>query len=124
MSSAKPVEPGSEIWRQRVGFHLDQEAGHPPSWWWLSFADPSLPKGSQNLGVCMVEARGAVEAVMVSHSMGCNPGGQVSTTWLPLPPGFRVKPECANRLFVGEDARAVAAEDADVIEPSPGLGVV
>ena len=45
--------------------------------WWLSFADPDQPKGSQFLGVAIVDAVCFEEAVVWSHMLGCNPGGEV-----------------------------------------------
>lgn len=46
-------------------------------WFYLSFADPDLPKGSQFLGACYVEADSEVQAVRTAHARGCNPGGEV-----------------------------------------------
>lgn len=45
--------------------------------WYLSFADPDRPKGSQWLGATVVRASSFMEAVLVSKITGCNPGGQV-----------------------------------------------
>lgn len=50
---------------------------------WLSFADTDLPKGQQFLGVAIVEASSFPEAVMISHMLGFNPGGQVAGTEIP-----------------------------------------
>lgn len=58
--------------------------------WWLSFSDPSAPKGSQFLGVCIIEAPGFIAAVDRAHQLGCNPGGEVLGEELedgdPVPP--------------------------------------
>ena len=48
-----------------------------PVWWWLSFADPTLPVGQQFLGVAIVPAPSFLAAVTVAHQLGCNPGGEV-----------------------------------------------
>lgn len=52
--------------------------------YWLSFADPDLPKGSQFLGVCIVEVDSAhnsvkatADAVAKAREVGANPGGEV-----------------------------------------------
>jgi len=46
-------------------------------WWWLSFADSNLPKGTQFLGACLVRAHGMIEAIRVAHVLEINPGGEV-----------------------------------------------
>jgi len=45
--------------------------------YWLSFADGSLPEGSQFLGACIVRAISDLDAVCVAHRLGINPGGEV-----------------------------------------------
>lgn len=52
--------------------------------WWLSFADASLPTGSQFLGACIVAAETPVAAIKIAHSLGINPGGEV--VWVAIPP--------------------------------------
>ena len=49
----------------------------PEKWVWLSFADGTLPEGSQFLGVCIVRASGVFDGSMACHMMGINPGGEV-----------------------------------------------
>ena len=44
--------------------------------WWLSFADGSLPEGSQFLGAVIVRAKTFLEAVKVAHILEINPGGE------------------------------------------------
>lgn len=46
--------------------------------WWLSFADPTRPKGQQFLGVCIVEAVDEISAIKVAHALSINPGGEVA----------------------------------------------
>jgi len=45
--------------------------------YWLSFADPELPKGSQFLGVVIVRSNDFITAVAYTHAKGINPGGEV-----------------------------------------------
>lgn len=45
--------------------------------WWLSFADPKLPKGKQFLGACIVSGEDMIDAVAMAHALKINPGGQV-----------------------------------------------
>ncbi len=44
---------------------------------WMSFADPDKPSGSQFLGVALVDANSLPEAMTISHMSGCNPGGEI-----------------------------------------------
>lgn len=44
---------------------------------WLSFADPKLPKGKQFLGAVVIRADDMIEAIKRSHFLGINPGGEV-----------------------------------------------
>ncbi len=46
-------------------------------WHWLSFADSALPKGTQFLGAVLVKAPDFITAVMQTHALGLNPGGEV-----------------------------------------------
>lgn len=45
---------------------------------WLSFCDPDLPKGTQFLGIAIIEAPCFELAVPISHLEGCNPGGEIA----------------------------------------------
>lgn len=55
----------------------------PLTWWWLSFADATRPKGQQNLGVAIVKATCSADAMRVSWRTGCNPGGEVMSVRVP-----------------------------------------
>lgn len=48
-------------------------------WWWLSFADET-----GNLGVAVVPGDDEMTAVLVSHNLGINPGGEIQMFELPL----------------------------------------
>jgi hypothetical protein len=48
------------------------------TYFWLNFIDPDLPEESDFLGAAIVAADDFVEAVKHAHTMGCNPGGEVS----------------------------------------------
>jgi hypothetical protein len=81
--------------------------------WWLSFADPGLPEGSQFLGVVILEAAGLADAVTKSHLLGLNPGGEI----LGYPvPGW-IPREWQGRLLTKEEAVA-ADETLDVVDPA------
>lgn len=54
--------------------------------WWLSFA-----KEDGHAGCCMVEAPEFLMAVMQSHVLGCNPGGECQGIELPDGPEVRAE---------------------------------
>jgi hypothetical protein len=47
------------------------------SFWWLSFCEPTRPRGRKFLGGCIVEAEDMAEAIAEAWRHGCNPGGEV-----------------------------------------------
>jgi hypothetical protein len=53
------------------------------SWFYMSFADPKLPTGTQFLGGCYVQADSLSDAVTRSHVLGINPGGEIKIWELP-----------------------------------------
>jgi hypothetical protein len=63
---------------------------------WLSFCDDELPKGSQFLGVCIVEAHNFVDAVRKAHALDINPGGEVRGVAFD---GIEVPPEYIEKLL-------------------------
>jgi hypothetical protein len=52
-------------------------------YWWLSFADPDRPEGQQFLGCVITEAVDFLSAVIKSHRLSINPGGEVQAVVLP-----------------------------------------
>lgn len=74
---------------------------------WLSFADGNLPKGAQFLGVVIVDAPDFLGAVMRTHALGINPGGEV--VGVPVPPGGRLPSDCKDRLLTRAEAEAADA---------------
>ena len=81
------------------------EGDYANEWWWLSFADGDLPKGSQFLGVAIVRGWGILAATIRAHALGINPGGEVAGVQIPLErlpdPSFR------ERLLTREEAEAL-----------------
>lgn len=85
---------------------LKKESTEPEMWWWLSFADPTLPEGSQFLGVSLVKASGFVTASMAAATLGINPGGEVQgypVNNLPVPEQYQ------NRLLTRAECNALDA---------------
>lgn len=70
-------------------------------WWWLSFCDASLPKGSQFLGAVLVRARDPRDAIREAWRLQVNPGGEVLSQ--PAPPEFQPLPGWAGRLLSRAD---------------------
>lgn len=87
----------------------DEAATGTMGWWWLSFADASLPRGEQFLGGCVVRAMGMGTAVRESHRLGINPGGEVRGMAFPAsiePPS----PFFRYRLLTREECAAMDVE--------------
>lgn len=93
--------PSQEQLEQRHRFLMDQEAGNPEEWWWLSFADPKRPKGSQFLGVAIVAACGFMHAVDKTHALKVNPGGEVRG--ITYGPGWEPPATYTDRLLSEDD---------------------
>ncbi len=93
------------------------DLNHVPAkkaWWWLSFADGAKPKGQQFLGVVMVYAESIEQALLLTHVLAVNPGGEVEGWPLPEsepapPPWFQ------NRLLSHDDVVRLQG-------PTPTLG--
>lgn len=75
------------------------------STWYLSFADASLPRGSQFLGAVVVEGVNLPGAVTRAHLLGVNPGGGVYGIELPAQIVARVPAEFMDRLLAPVDIR-------------------
>lgn len=54
------------------------------SLFWMSFCDPDRPKGRQFIGVALVEAPTLPDAITTAWRTGCNPGGEVQSTEIPI----------------------------------------
>ncbi len=81
---------------------------------WLSFADADLPRGSQFLGACIVEAGSFVEAITEAHRLGINPGGGVQA--MELPTSAVVDPSWRGLLM---DRATIEAHDKPEIWAKP-----
>lgn len=75
-------------------------------YWWLSFADPNLPKGSQFLGVAIVEASDFMMAVMQANLLDINPGGEVQGSPVPPENAAYIK-DWTNRLLSMEEIKKI-----------------
>jgi hypothetical protein len=59
--------------KQRI---LETEAKQPYAWWWLSFVDGTKPKDARFRGVIIVRAQGVLSAILRTHELAINPGGE------------------------------------------------
>lgn len=66
---------------------------------WLSFADPKRPKGTQFLGAAIVEASTFDLAIREAWHRGVNPGGEVQGIAIDKADADRVPREWVNRLL-------------------------
>lgn len=77
----------------------------PSGWYWLSFADSSLPKGEQFLGASIV---GPVHdkrlALPLAHLLGCAAGGEVAMHEIPAWRLAFVPDEYKRRLLTRTEA--------------------
>ena len=75
-----PMPPEEALWKAWNGGHRDASGRADmarPALFWLSFADPHMPKSHQFLGAAVVEALSYVEAVAKLTRLGHNPGGEI-----------------------------------------------
>ena len=60
-------------------------------YWWLSFADGSLPKSQQFIGVIIGQGDTIEAVVKETHHLGVNPGGEIAFAQIPpehVPPSY------------------------------------
>lgn len=91
------------LWEEGFNELTNQDLSNDPVWYWLSFADASLPVGKQFLGVAIVRAGGVVEAAQIAHMMGCNPGGEVKA--IEIPPEHVPHRDLCYRLLSEQDLK-------------------
>ena len=72
---------------------------------WISFADPTRPKGSQFLGALIIEAPSFHLAVQLAHTRGVNPGGEVQ--------GLPVEPQTAVLITPGWKDRLLTRAECE-----------
>ena len=65
--------------RELLQEKLAEEVDNPDVCLWMSFCDPDKPKGTQFLGVIVVMAKGPAHALVKTHALGINPGGEIMT---------------------------------------------
>jgi rRNA maturation protein Nop10 len=73
----------------------------PENMWWLSFCDPSLPKGKQFIGAVIVHARDFNEALTDCTIHECNPHGEVKG--VPIPLGHPIDDKWKYRILKRKD---------------------
>lgn len=81
-----------------------------PQWWWLSFADPDRPKGTQFLGACIIATPSwgdIATAALTARIRNINPGGEVFGIPLVEKPDLK----WVNRLLSKADCDEYGATD-------------
>lgn len=78
--------------------------------YWLSFADPTLPKGSQFLGAVIVEATSLIAAVQEAHRRGINPGGEVAGHPILIEVQPKIGASWKGRLLTRDETRELQRE--------------
>lgn len=73
--------------------------------WWMSFCDSARPAGSRFLGVIIVEAPDSHQALVRTHALGVNPGGELLCGSTPILPAA----EYLDRLLTKEEATLAEA---------------
>lgn len=68
---------------------------------YMSFCDPYLPKGTRFLGAVIVSASDFIDAVIKTKTLGINPGGEIQSVEFPDNSG--VPEEFIDRLLSRED---------------------
>lgn len=101
MQTVNDAEVRSRI-RRRVA---EEREANPLTWFYLSFADGTLPKGTQFLGAVIVRAHGMGDAVQQAHRRGINPGGEV--LGVDAGPDFDPPAAFVNRLLARADVTAM-----------------
>lgn len=82
-----------------------------PRFWYMSFCDAARPKGRQFLGGCFVAAKTLSGALTTSHTLKCNPGGEVQL--LELPPGAQLPAKWLVRLLSKSELELMDKELAE-----------
>ena len=78
---------------------------HDDPLFWLSFADPGKPEGTQFLGVAIIQGATLAAAITRSHMLKVNPGGEIA----PMGPieAKYIAGEWRDRLLTRDEALAV-----------------
>ena len=94
---------------------LESEKDNPIKTWWLSFCDPDKPKGTQFLGVIIVDAKGLFHAHHQINMLGINPGGEIQCFDISKidPP---IKDRYKNRLLTKEECEEATGEKCISLE--------
>ena len=72
---------------------------------WLSFADPGRPEGTQFLGVAIIQGSTLAAAITRSHMLKVNPGGEIASMG-PIDARY-IAAEWRDRLLTKDEALAV-----------------
>lgn len=105
-------EPGSKAWRDRVAKLAAEEANEPKRLFYMSFADSDGDEGF--LGGIIMETHGITLAMIETHALGINPGGEMAS-W-ELPEDMQPGPEYRNRLLTRDEIESALGPCASIRE--------
>lgn len=88
---------------------IEQEMMEPAGWYWLSYCDPSKPRGKQFLGVAVVRAHGVVTAAQRAWKLKINPGGEMVCYDLPDGMIETIPENLRERLLTKAEAESLGA---------------
>jgi hypothetical protein len=86
--------------RKDAMFKAESDTGIE-SFIWMSFCDPDKPKGHRFLGVIVTQSLGLTHAIIKTHKLGINPGGEIQS--FVLPAGTLIDVKYLNRLIPKEE---------------------
>lgn len=64
--------------------YIQEQMDDKESYWWMSFVDPDKEEGKRFTGVIIVKALGISHALIKTHKLKINPGGEVKFVEIPL----------------------------------------
>lgn len=101
-------EPGTDEWLAAVERSRIEDTSET-GWWYLSFADPNRPTGTQFLGGLYIDAPSLPDALTKSHLLGLNPGGEVMFVEMPMEFFENVPEDMRLRLLSREELEGPAS---------------
>jgi hypothetical protein len=78
------------------------------SYWWMSFCEPSKPRGTKFLGALIIKAENEIDLITRSWLLKLNPGGEIKFFKIPEKYVSRIPPEWVEtRLITREECEAL-----------------
>lgn len=91
-------------------------------WFWMSFADPNAPKGSQFLGAVLLQATVGGDPISTSFFLGLNPGGEIMFGEVPHQEMVDAVPADMRNVLLDRDRAQQVSDLMDAAFDSVGQG--